>query len=142
MGIIFEGRIMFDGTWRIKGQLYYNGQTYPKEIEFLIDSGAESTLITDNTAKKADRDLGYHALKTPEVQMGGAGSCMGRPIFKAGIVFSNKDGVTDLKLCQKICVPNPKDYRWGATNLLGRDILNQYNIRTNIKRNKVILVEP
>lgn len=138
MSIKITGRIEADGTWKIKARLYYNDKTYPYEIEFLIDSGAETTLITDKEARRADREFGYYSLKTKEVEIGGAGSCMGRPILKAGIVFSEDGKMKDPELCRTIYVPDPKAYRTGA-NLIGRDILGLYNVYTNIKLRKIVL---
>ena len=136
MSIRIIGRIEVDGTWRIKAGLCHNAMIYPTEMEFLIDTGAESTVICDKDAKRLN--LGYHTLKTKEVEMGGAGKCMGRPIFNVGIVFSENGENKDPEEISKIYVPDPETYRTGA-NLIGRDILEYYNVFTNWDLRKVVL---
>jgi hypothetical protein len=136
LSIRIAGRIAVDGTWRIKAQLYYNARIYPNEMEFLIDTGAESTVICDKDAKRMG--LGYHSLKTKEKEMGGAGHCMGRPLLKAGIVFSENGKINNPDEVRQIYVPHPKDYRTGC-NLVGLDVLGFYNVFTNIKLRKVVL---
>lgn len=86
MSIQITGKIEIDGTWQIKARLCHNGNTYPNEMKFLIDTGAESTVICNKDAKRLNPDFAYSKLTTEEKEMGGAGSCNGRPIYKVGIV--------------------------------------------------------
>jgi hypothetical protein len=128
MGITHVGRIE-NGWWMIKARLYYEGKTYQKELDFIIDSGAETTVLSDQDARK----LGFGFDKLPnsyEAEMGGAGSCKGRPLFNAGIVFSDDEIKNHMEPCIKIYIPDPETYRTGE-NLIGRDILSLYDIITN-----------
>jgi len=136
MQIVHRGYIK-DGWWMIKARLYYNKKLYSTEIEFLIDTGADKTIVSDQCAKRLG--LGYDGLSGEfKTVLRGVGKCQARPLPNSGLVFSEECGIKNLvEPCTTIFVPDPENYE--SANLLGRDVLNQYNVIANNKQKLIVL---
>lgn len=138
MSITHIGYFADDGFWRIKAKLNYEGKTKQNILDFLIDSGSATTIISPQDAD--EMGIGFDTLiDARETNLYGAGACKGREILNPiGIVFFENSEVENLvEPCIKIYVPDPEI--WKSGNILGLDILNRYNITTDIENNKIYL---
>ena len=133
-----QGRIS-EGLWRIDAKLYFNGKTYPDTIEFLIDSGAQATILSSSDAKTLK--ITFDGLEgAKEIEIIGYGKCPARQLFNAGIVFSSEDDTEDL------LEPSPMIYLADGQNnrsgysVIGQDVLSRYNVVANNKTKKVYLI--
>jgi hypothetical protein len=132
-----QGRISED-LWRIDAKLYFNGKTYPDTIEFLIDSGAQATILSSSDAKTLK--IKFDDLEgSKEIEIIGYGKCPARQLFNAGIVFSSEDDEDLLEPSPKIYLADGQNNHSGYS-VIGQDILSRYNVVANNKTKKVYLI--
>jgi hypothetical protein len=129
------GKIQSDGMWIINVKLCYNKKLYTKEITFMIDSGAQETVLSNLEAKEL-MGIGFDDLpEENEISIEGFVDCKARPLLNPLIVFSEEL----MEPCARILILDPNKFNKRA-NLIGRDILNQYNVVTNMKHRQVTLI--
>ncbi len=130
-----KGYIAKDGFWRINAKLYLNDECHDKPIKFIIDSGSQITLLSPNFAKKIG--LGFDTLSAiNEIPIGGPGKCTARPLPKVEIILKGTDYLTQCRMY----VPNPKCYKKRGWSLIGQDVLRQFNLKSDNKTRKIILI--
>jgi len=135
--IVAKGYISEDGFWKIEARLHFDSKEYPNKIEFLIDSGSGSTILSPHTADElgiAFDDLKYYN----KLQLMGPTGCMGRQLPGANLIFNTKS-VNILELCPRMYMADPQ--KWESDyNLIGQDILKSFNVVSNNKTKIVMLI--
>jgi len=101
----------------------------------MIDSGSQITLLSPNFAKKIG--LGFDTLSAiNEIPIGGSGKCTARLLPIAEIILRGTDYLTKCRMY----VPNPKCYARRGWSLIGQDVLRQFNLKSDNKTGKIMLI--
>jgi predicted aspartyl protease len=116
----FEGRIIFP-------RLGVRGL-----VSFLVDTGADATIITPLDGGKLGID--YSALRNPEAS-GGIGGAAKTFAEEAVLSFSDRRYVYSYLISVRILEPRPYSRRYNS--LLGRDILGSGNLVVDRPKRKV-----
>jgi hypothetical protein len=129
-----------DGTWKTRTALFHNNSppdAYDKWFVVLIDTGAEKTVLSVPAAVGLGVD--FNALpKSDKKIFGVAGHMMETwKLDKAGFLFLNADGNYHLETCEDLLVADT----WGEDyfGIIGRDLLNRFNIISDIETKKIYL---
>ena len=108
------------------------------QVEFLIDTGADRSIIGDFDASRMVEDYGADLTNLrggrPTRGLGGFISTLA-----AESTLEIDDFSKDIRL--DILAPSPETYL-GVPSLLGRDVLSQFALFIEERTNKVLLLEP
>jgi len=124
------------GRWMIDARLVYN-DTFPTEtISFMIDSGAENSMISLLNAKKLGIDVLSLSGKKDLRGLGG-GICKARVLYCNLAFLEEGDGEYHIEPCHELFIGEEKEHCQG--NIIGLDILNRFNVITNFEARKISL---
>jgi predicted aspartyl protease len=101
-------------------------------VSFLVDTGADATIITPLDGGKLGID--YSALKSPEIS-GGIGGSAKTFAEEAILSFSDRRYVYSYLILVRLLEPKPYNRRYNS--LLGRDILGSGHFVMNRPKRKV-----
>ncbi len=129
-----------DGTWKTRVALFHNNSppdVYDKWFAVLIDTGAEKTVLSVTAAVGLGVD--FKALPKSDKKIFGVTGHMMETwkLDRAGLLFLNVDGSFHLETCEDLLVADTweEDY----FGILGRDLLNRFNISSDIENKKIYL---
>jgi hypothetical protein len=128
------GYISNFGEWRIHAKLHFEDGSESDLLDFLIDSGSASTILSPDDAKMIKIEIDY--LSESEFKLWGVGSNTKLPDARksafdlpiTGIEFIKKMGKSEqhhVEEHNKVLVGGPD---WGVGNVIGRDILNRFKL--------------
>ena len=107
-------------------------------VEFLIDTGADRSIIGSFDASRMVRDFGVDLTTLQEGPRGrGVGGTV--PTKTAEVALAFGDFSKNMRI--EILEP-PPDAQFAIPSLLGRDVLSQFALFMEERTNKVLLLEP
>lgn len=102
-------------------------------IDFLVDTGATTTLIHPNDAERLAIDFGKLKKEDNSFGVGGNSKVF---LERAEMIFHDENGQTTQSYQLEISIAEPTEHNNNFPSLLGRDILNRmtmlYDPRNNI----------
>jgi len=137
MGLLIRGYFE-DEFWKIDAKVRIGNRTYEK-VKFIIDTGSGSTILSLETARRIGINL-KDISNVRERTIYGAGKCNTKDLMDTSIIFDiDQDSENLLVGCPKISIPDPDVYKLDV-NLIGQDILKNFNITINNKKKKIMLI--
>lgn len=107
-------------------------------VEFLIDTGADTSLIGNSDANRMSERFGADLTNLPEGQPSyGLGGIAEMKTAEATLTFD--DFTKNLRI--DILEPSP-DVQFAVPSLLGRDVLSHFALFVEERTRKVLLLEP
>ncbi|MCJ7443947.1 MAG: retropepsin-like domain-containing protein [Methanotrichaceae archaeon] len=127
------------GLLRANALLLYNNKISDVLIDFLIDTGADATMLSPQDAMRIGIDIS--SLDQGGEISGVGGSIETRVLKDVGLIFINPDNnklelECHLEFCENLLV-GPDGWTFGS--ILGRDVTNRFNMNTDIENSKFSL---
>ncbi len=107
-------------------------------VEFLIDTGADRSIIGSSDASRMVRNFG---VDLTALQDGPRGRGIGGDVATKTAEIALKFGDFSKNMRMEILEP-PPDARFAIPSLLGRDVLSQFALFIEERTDKVLLLEP
>lgn len=129
---MIQGEFIYDGFPTLTATVSIPETNTHGSVDFLVDTGATTTLIHPNDAERLAIDFGK--LKNEDNSFGVGGRSK---VFqeKAELIFHDEDGQTTQSYQLEISIAEPSEHNNNFPSLLGRDILNRmtmvYDPRNN-----------
>ena len=112
-------------------------------IEFLLDTGAVKTIVSDRDANKLGVD--YKMLEKLDCGMLGIGGTVDTYVLKdAKLIFNSADNKAHIEQLDSLCFLKHSEMNERIVRIpsvLGRDILNKYLLKYDKRQGKVYLTD-
>ena len=137
MKIERKGSISQNGFWGISAKLCKKGEPIEPEVNFIIDSGSEISILSPNIANSIG--IKFNNLPSDsEIDIGNSGKCLARRLNDFDIILDHDDESDEFIVICKMYVPD-ENWKRPDFSLIGQDVLSQFDIKSDI-RNKSILL--
>ena len=122
---MIEGRFgNTSGRPYVEGRLYLPRFDLAGDISFLVDTGADASLVNPGDALRIGVDIARLGGQAELVGLGGSIACFVEPVW---VVFSGRDGAIYVyRLDMEIAPPRPDTH--SLPSLLGRDVLDRWRM--------------
>lgn len=129
---MIRGEFTNEGTPNLTATVSISETNTHGPIDFLIDTGADHTVIHPNDAERLGIDFRKLENEGSSFGVGGRAKLF---IERAELIFRDEDGQTTQSHQLDIAIAEPSEHNNNFPSLLGRDILNQmimtYDPRNN-----------
>ena len=136
-----KGYIPNNCLLRLLGKLVIEGKTNPETISFLLDTGADATVIDPLDAVRLGIDIDNLEESRERIE-GVGGSCKTHvlEIEKIKFFHINDGGKIEYHTenVPRVLVGDPEV--WAVGSVLGKDVWSNFNIRTDIEHNSFELI--
>jgi hypothetical protein len=140
MAIICNGYISDSGRWMIEARLFYNDIFRPEFVSFIIDSGADISMLSPTHAMNLKIDIESLPRRRKNVSGLGGGECKVRKLYAKFAFPISFDGRMSYLFedCYELLIGEKDGKCWES--IIGQDILKRFNLKANVKNHEIILV--